>query len=139
MKIAAIFNGTRLKPSDLRGVVAWSGGAYDLVQKVNDGGMYADYIKKAFGDSEDAWRDASPVSHAKDLHDGPRFLFISIKAGDASNKAAERLAGLIREAKGKADTKILEGRDHFDANHLLGAPEDATGQILLDFIRDAAK
>jgi arylformamidase len=128
-----------LRPADVRGVVAWSGGAYDLVQKVNDGGMYADYIKKAFGDPEDAWRDASPVNHAKDAQNGPRFLFISIKPGDASNKAAERLAGLIREGKGNAEAKLIVGRDHFDANHLLGAPEDTTGQILLDFIQDAAK
>jgi arylformamidase len=128
-----------LRPSDVRGVVAWSGGAYDLVQKVNDGGMYADYIKKAFGDAEDAWRDASPVHHANDAQNGPRFLFISIKPGDASNKAAERLSGLIREGNGNTESKLIEGRDHFDANHLLGAPKDTTGQILLDFIRNAAK
>ncbi len=128
-----------LRPADVRGVVAWSGGAYDLVQKVEDGGMYAGYIKKAFGDAADAWRDASPVNHVKDVRESPRFLFISIKPGDASNKAAERLAGLISAAKGTAESKLIAGRDHFNANHLLGVPEDATGQILLDFIRDAAK
>ena len=53
-------SGVRLRPSDLRGVVAWSGGAYDLVEKVQAGGMYAPYIEQAFGDSEAAWRDASP-------------------------------------------------------------------------------
>jgi hypothetical protein len=127
----------KLRPFDLHGVVAWSGGAYDLVQKVKDGGMYADYIKKNFGDSEDAWRDASPVAHVKDLRDGPPFLFISIKEGDASHKASERLAALIREAKGTAESKLIEGRDHFNANHLLGAPEDSTGQILLDFVHGA--
>jgi arylformamidase len=128
-----------MRPADLRGVVAWSGGAYDLVQKVKDGGMYADYIKKAFGDSEDAWRDASPVAHVGDVQAGPPFLFISIEAGNASHKAAERLAGMIREAKGKADSKLIEGRDHFNANHLLGAPEDKTGKVLLDFIEEKAK
>ncbi len=127
----------RLRPSHLRGVVAWSGGAYDLVQKVDDGGAYAEYIKKAFGDSADAWRDASPVAHAKGA--GPAFLFVSVEAASASHKAAERLAGLIRDAKGRADSKLIEGRDHFNANHLLGAPGDTTGQVLLDFVRKVTK
>jgi acetyl esterase/lipase len=129
----------KLKPSDLRGVVAWSGGAYDLVEKVKTGGAYADYIKKAFGDSEDAWREASPVTYAKNAHEVHAFLFASIDAGSASHKAAERLAGLIREAKGKAEGKLLEGRDHFGANHLLGAPDDATGKLLLSFVREVTK
>src|SRR5262249_43765511 len=46
----------KLKPADLRGVVAWSGGAYDLVDKVKSGGSYAKHIKNTFGDSESAWR-----------------------------------------------------------------------------------
>jgi acetyl esterase/lipase len=129
----------KLKPSDVRGVVAWSGGAYDLVQKVNDDGAYVDYIRKAFGDSEGAWRDASPVAHVKGAEAGPAFLFVSIEAGNASHTAAERLAGLIRDAKGRADSKLIEGRDHFNANHLLGAPDDKTGKVLLDFVRKVTK
>ena len=110
-----------LRPADLAGVVAWSGGSYDLPQKVADGGAYADYIKKAFGDSPDTWRDASPVTHAASAKAGPPFLFASIEPGNASHQAAERLAGLIRDAGGRASAKILEDRDHFGANHLLGA------------------
>jgi acetyl esterase/lipase len=124
----------KLRPADLRGVVAWSGGAYDLVEKVNAGGSYADYIRKAFGDSQAAWREASPVAHVKSVEEGPPFLFVSVESGSASHKAAERLAGLIRDAKGKADARLLEGRDHFGANHFLGAPGDTTGKILLDFV-----
>ena len=55
-----------LRPADLCGVVAWSGGAYDLVEKVKAGGTYGPYIRKAFGDSQAAWRDASPVAHVGD-------------------------------------------------------------------------
>jgi arylformamidase len=124
----------KLKTADIAGVVAWSGGAYDLAAMVKAGGAYADYIKKTFGDSEDAWRDASPVAHVKSAAEGPAFLFISVESGNASHKAAERLARLIREGKGRAESRLLEGRDHFTANHLLGAADDATGQILLDFV-----
>ena len=126
-------------PADLRGVVAWSGGAYDLVEKVKAGGLYADHIKKAFGESEDAQRDASPVAHVKDVEWGPAFLFVSVERGSPSHKAADRLAGLIRDGRGRAVSKVLEGCDHLSANHLLGAPDDTTGAILLDFIREVTK
>lgn len=131
--------GVRLRPADLRGVVAWSGGAYDLVEKVKAGGMYAGYIRQAFGDSEAAWRAASPVNHVGDAQPMPPFLFISIQRGNASERATERLAGLIRRAKGRADCRVLDGRTHFTANHLLGAPNDTTGTLLLDFVRKVTR
>jgi len=128
-----------LRPADLSGVVAWSGGSYDLVQKVNDGGAYADYIKKTFGPEEAAWRDASPVAHLSDVKAGPPFLFASVEPGKPSQLAADRLASLIRDAGGKAGTKILPNRDHFGANHFLGAPDDTTGAIFLEFVNDVTK
>ena len=128
-----------LRPADLRGVVAWSGGSYDLVQKVEQGGAYAHYIKKAFGDSPEVWADASPVSHVNGVKAAPSFLFVSIEAGNPSHQAADRLAALIRAAGGTATSKLLEGRDHFGANHYLGAPDDTTGAVLLEFVTVATK
>jgi acetyl esterase/lipase len=127
--------GDGLRPTDLRGVIAWSGGAYDLVAKVKAGGTYAPYIRQAFGNSEATWRDASPVAHVGDSQPLPPFLFVSVEKGNASNQAAENLAGLIRSAKGRADCRLLENRTHMTAIHLVGAPGDATGAILLDFVR----
>jgi acetyl esterase/lipase len=129
----------KLKPADLRGVVAWSGGAYDLPDKVKQGGAYADYIRQAFGPDEAVWAEASPVTHAKTAAGGPPFLFVSNEKGNASHQAAERLAGLIRDAMGKAESRLIEGRTHSLANHLLGAPDDTTGQVLLAFVRDVTK
>ena len=128
-----------MKPADLRGVVAWSGGSYDLVQMVGRGGMYAPYIRKAFGEQETTWRDASPVTHVNDAKPLPSFLFISVEPNNPSHVASERLASLIREAGGKADSRLIQNRTHFTANHLLGAPGDTTGQILLDFIARATE
>ncbi len=131
--------GVKLKPSDLRGVVAWSGGAYDLVAKVAEGGSYKEHIGNAFGPDEAAWKDASPVTHAKNGGAAPPFLFASYEKGNNANKTAERLAGLIRDAKGRAEVIVLENRTHQTANHLLGAPDDKTGAILLKFLADAAR
>jgi acetyl esterase/lipase len=131
--------GVRLTPADLRGVVAWSGGAYDLVGKVAEGGSYREHIQNAFGPDEAAWRAASPVTHAKTAAAAPPFLFAAHEKGNNSHRAAERLAGLIRDARGKAEVIVLENRTHQTANHLLGAPDDTTGAILLKFVREVSK
>ena len=60
-----------------------------------------------------------PLRDARDARPLPPFLFVSVERGNASHRAAERLAGLIREANGRADSLLLEGRSHFTANHLL--------------------
>jgi acetyl esterase/lipase len=129
----------KLTPADLRGVVAWSGGAYDLVDKVAQGGSYRQHIINAFGPDEAVWKDASPVTHAKNGGTAPPFLFASHEKGSPAHQAAERLAGLIRDAKGKAEVIVLEDRTHQTAIHLIGAPGDKTGELLLRFVRDVTK
>lgn len=129
----------KLTPADLRGVVAWSGGAYDLAAKVAEGGSYKEHIQNAFGPDESAWRAASPVTHAKTAGSGPPFLFAAYEKGNNAHRAAERLAGLIRDAKGKAEVVVLKDRTHQTATHLLGAPGDETGALFLDFLRAVTK
>lgn len=132
----------KLTPTHLRGVVAWSGGMYDLVERARGEGNYPKYIRQAFGDTEAAWRDASPIAHVGDAA-MPPFLFTYVeRKTDSTEKRVEpaaNLARLIRNAKGTADVHLLADRTHFTANHLLGAPDDMTGKILLDFVRRTTK
>ena len=128
----------KMKPSDLRGVVAWSGGMYDLADRVKGEGMYPKYIKETFGDDEAAQKAASPIEHIGKAA-MPPFLFISIETGNASHKAAELMAERIGAAKGKAEGQLLEGRTHFEANHLVGSPGDKTGEVLLQFLSRNSK
>ena len=128
-----------LKPADLRGVVAWSGGSFDLVHKAKVDEPFAEYIRNAFGKSEDAWRDASPVSHAKNAKACPPYLFVTADPEGDSFKIASGLAKQINDADGKATTHVLKDRTHKTANHLLGSPDDKTGATLLAFVRDATK
>ncbi|MBI2807566.1 MAG: alpha/beta hydrolase [Planctomycetes bacterium] len=132
----------KLTPKDVRGVVAWSGGMYDLVDQAKREGFYTKYIRQAFGDSEAAWRDASPAAH---VGDGPMppflFAYIERKTDDKEKRVepSQYLASLIRKAKGAADVHLLADRTHFSANHLVGAPGDTTGKLLLDFVRRVTK
>ncbi len=125
-----------LKPSDLQAVVAWSGGAYNLPEKVAQGGMYADYIHKNFGDDEKNWRDASPMLHVEDFKPLPRFLFASAEEDKpASIEASRKMVSLIVSAGGCAEATLLIGKNHTTANHELGIPGDQSGEVLLHFIK----
>ena len=128
----------KLEPKDLAGVVAWSGGMYNLVNRANGEGFYPKYIRQAFGETEAEWRDASPMAHVGDAA-MPTFLFVSIEKGNASHQAAETMADLIQKKKGQAESVLITGRDHFMANHMIGAPDDKTGQVILDFVRKVTK
>lgn len=132
----------KLTPKNLRGVIAWSGGMYDLMERAKGDGQYPKYIRQTFGDSEAAWRDGSPIAHVGKAP-MPPFLFAYVeRKADGNDKKIEpneHMARLIRKEKGQAEVRLLENRTHFMANHLVGAPEDKTGQILLDFVRKVAK
>ena len=118
----------RLRPADLCGVVAWSGGAYDLVEKVKAGGMYRPYIRRpsAIRKRPGETRRRCPCRRCP-AHSA-LSVHLSRSGKRASHQASDRLAGLIRDAKEQADSRVIEGRTHLTANHLLGAG-DTTGAI----------
>ncbi len=130
-----------LKPSDLRGVVAWSGAMYDLATQAQGSGTYPPFIKATFGDDAAAQRAASPLTYVKNAKDAPPFLIATVDdAGQQSSRdASKQLIDAINAAGGKAQAATLEGKTHFTASHELGADGDKTGQILLDFIHNVTK
>jgi len=130
-----------MKPSDLRGVIAWSGGMYDLVDRAKGTGMYPPFIKATFGADETAQRQASPLTWAQTAKAAPPFLVASVDddKSQTSRDASKKLVDAINAAGGSAKPALLVGKSHFTANHELGAPGDQSGSILLDFIRNNTK
>lgn len=125
-----------LKPSDLDAVVSWSGGAFDLVDKVRQGGMYSGYIRVTFGQDENVWRDASPINHVSDFSPLPNFLFVSADGDrDTSKAAGDRMVALIREAGGTADRVIINGKNHRSVVNDIGKPGDRAGAVLLEYVQ----
>jgi hypothetical protein len=126
-----------LKPSDLKRVVSWSGGAFDLVKKVEEGGMYAGYIKLNFGSGPETWRDASPIEYTANAKGGPAFLFVSAGGGNPGSKVmSDVMVGKINVAGGSARPALIEGKTHFAINHEIGAEGDTSGDMLLRFVRE---
>ncbi|MCC7350859.1 MAG: alpha/beta hydrolase [Phycisphaerales bacterium] len=126
-----------LKPMDVRGVIAWSGGMYNLPDREQGTGQYPAYIRATFGDSHEAQWAASPRAHVQNASEAPRFLFASLDVPRSRNslEAAQDMVEQINANGGNAKQIILTGKTHFTANHELGAPSDTSGQIILDFIR----
>jgi acetyl esterase/lipase len=127
--------------SQLRGVIAWSGGMYDLVARANGTGMYPPFIKATFGDAAAPQRAASPLSYVTNAKACPPFLFASVDdaKSQTSREASAEMVSQINKNGGKAQTAILVGKSHFTANHELGAPGDQTGDIVLKFVQDVTK
>lgn len=128
-------NQARLKPTDLAGVISWSGGAFDLVAKEAEKGMYAQYIDQCFGSDPAVWADASPINHIKKGQAMPRFLFASAGGDKEGSRAlSQTMVQRIKEAGGSAQWVILPGKVHWSADYAVGLAGDTTGNILLDFV-----
>lgn len=125
-----------MSPTDLAGVVAWSGGAYDLPVKVAEGGMYAPYIRKNFGEGLAGQQMASPIHHVGDT-DKPPFLYATTdQANPGSIELTKTMVEKINGAGGKASYYMMENRSHKEALTLIGTEGDETGKVLLKFVRE---
>ncbi|MBK8096060.1 MAG: alpha/beta hydrolase [Planctomycetes bacterium] len=131
-----------LAPTDLAGVLCWSGSAYDLIAKLAEGGDNAPYIVKAFGAAEVGLRDASPLAHVRAGQPAPRFLVAVAGQSTRGNAkaAATGLVAAMHAAGLQASLVELEGKTHYLANHELGMPNggEALGAVLLGFVRSDA-
>jgi acetyl esterase/lipase len=125
-----------LKPTDLAGVVAWSGGAYNLVDKHAEGGMYAPYIEQNFGTEPGKMKDASPMTYVVNGASAPPFIYASAENGNPKSRVtSDKMVELINQNGGHARSVLLPGKTHQTATHDVGQPGDTTGQILLDLAR----
>jgi arylformamidase len=130
-----------MKASDLRGVIAWSGGMYDLVARAKGGGMYPPFINATFGETSDAQKAGSPLTYVANARSGPPFLITSVDdaRSQSSRDASAELTNAINANGGTAKQELLVGKSHFTANHELGAAGDQSGFIALQFIESVTK
>jgi prepilin-type N-terminal cleavage/methylation domain-containing protein len=109
------------------------------VQKVEENGMYAGYIKINFGTDPATWRDASPLNFTANAKASPKFLFASASDGNPnSKKMSDVMVDRIQAAGGHAQSAFLDNKTHFMANYAAGQEGDPTGEVILRFIREPA-
>ena len=101
---------------------------YDLVDRAKGDGIILNIFARHSATPRRSRADGSPMAHVGDAA-MPAFLFVSIEKGHPSHKAAEAMVDQIRQKEGQAESVLITGRDHFMANHLVGAPDDKTGEF----------
>ncbi len=131
----------KLTPAVLRGAIAWSGGMYDLPARFKAGGMYKPFIQATFGEDTAGQLAGSPINYVANAASAPPMLIASCddEKSQASREASDDFLKQLNDHGGKAESATLKDRNHFMANHMIGAPGDQTGQILLTFIDKVTK
>jgi acetyl esterase/lipase len=129
-----------LSLSILKGCVPVDVSVYDIPKRFKDSKTVPPATFKAvFGESEEAHRDLSPVTHiAKGKHI-PAFLILHVADRPETKAQSHWLADKLKEAGVPAQVVAAEGTTHGTINANLGLPKDRPTQEMFEFLNKALK
>lgn len=123
--------------SDLRGVIALDGAAYDVARQMVDSGrlMRSTYLA-AFGTDAARQRQLSPTLQAG-APNAPAFLLAHVDRADGKTQA-EALGTALRRARTPVQVTSMDGkglRGHMEINRLLGNADYPGTAVVDDWLR----
>jgi acetyl esterase/lipase len=123
--------------SDLRGVIALDGAAYDVARQMADSGrlMRSTYLA-AFGTDAARQRQLSPTLQAH-APNAPAFLLAHVDRADGKTQA-EALGAALRQAGTPVQVASVDGkglRGHMEINRLLGNADYPGTAVVDDWLR----
>ncbi len=126
-----------LSLSNLRGVIALDGAAYDVARQIADSGrlMHPTYVQ-AFGTEPARQRALSPVWQAAAAK-SPAFLILHIDRADGKAQS-EALAQALTQAGTPAEVHGVPGTGllgHMTINRALGSADEAATPVVDDWLR----
>jgi acetyl esterase/lipase len=122
--------------STIKGVIVLDGGGYDIPVMVNSGELFAGRrYRRAFGDSMETWKDASPVAHVEKGKGIPPFLIVHAGQRKASAEQAEEFAGRLRECGVRVEMFNAATKNHLTVNSSIGTSDDETTKTIFDFLK----
>ncbi|MEM9018670.1 MAG: alpha/beta hydrolase, partial [Verrucomicrobiota bacterium] len=134
-----------LDRSVLKGVISLDTNTYDLVALMEGpSGLY----RLVFGEDEETWREASPITHLKTVNGVPPFFVaysrgVSERLNPKREQFATSFAKALEEVGVDQDLVDATDRDHGEINQWFGLEEDeeVTGKALdfLERIRASGK
>jgi acetyl esterase/lipase len=129
-----------LSLSIIKGCVPVDVSVYDIPKRFKDSKTVPPATFKAvFGESEEAHRDLSPVTHiAKGKHI-PAFLILHVADRPETKAQSHWLADKLKEAGVPAQVVAAEGTTHGTINANLGLPKDRPTQEMFEFLNKALK
>lgn len=126
-----------LRRNQLAGVISLDGSAFDILDRVKNGSaQIAENCRRAFGESHVAQADGSPINHLKGSDPLPPFLLIYLKDGTLNHTQSQRFMDALEKEKGTAKLiRVMEDKTHQALCDDLGTGQDATGAILVKYIK----
>lgn len=126
--------------SILKGCVPVDVSVYDIPKRMKDaGGTAPATFKSVFGNSDESYRDLSPVTHiAKGKHIPP-YLILHVADRPETKEQSHWLADKLGEAGIWAKVVAAEGTTHGTINANLGKSGDRPTQEMWDFLALALK
>jgi acetyl esterase/lipase len=129
-----------LSLSIIKGCVPVDVSVYDIPKRFKDGNSEpAAAYKAVFGESEEAHRDLSPVTHiAKGKHI-PAFLILHVADRSETKAQSHWLADKLKEAGVPVQVVAAEGTTHGTINSNLGKTGDKPTEEIWKFLNGASK
>ncbi len=126
--------------SIIKGCVPVDVSVYDIPKRVKDRGPAKPRIsREVFGDTEDSWRELSPVTHIAKGKNIPAFLILHVADRQETKAQSHWLADNLKEAGIWAKVIAAEGTTHGTINSNLGLPDDKPTQQMWEFMAKALK
>jgi arylformamidase len=123
--------------SDISAVISIDTGSYDIERLMIELGSFIErrQHRLIFGNEQQYWREASPVSHVEADKGIPSFALLYVADDEESTLQAKGLAKVLSQAG--VETIMIPGNEKTSdsIDELLGSPGDKTTQALMAFLR----
>ncbi|MEM8873516.1 MAG: alpha/beta hydrolase [Planctomycetota bacterium] len=124
-------------PADLAGIVLLDGAGYDLIDTLATVGRRGQRLfRRAFGEDETVWRDASPAHNVAENVTGH---WLSILA-DGRQRSADQTRLLFEALPANVEKRTVEttSEDHGQVMRTLADPEDPELAIIIALVSERA-
>lgn len=123
--------------SDISAVISIDMGSYDIERLMIELGSFIErrQHRLIFGNEQQYWREASPVSHVEADKGIPSFALLYVADDEESTLQAKGFAKVLSQAG--VETIMIPGNEKTSdsIDELLGSPGDKTTQALMSFLR----
>jgi arylformamidase len=123
--------------SDISAVISIDMGSYDIERLMIELGSFIErrQHRLIFGNEQQYWREASPVSHVEADKGIPSFALLYVADDEESTLQAKGFAKVLSQAG--VETIMIPGNEKTSdsIDELLGSPGDKTTQALMAFLR----
>lgn len=126
--------------SIIKGCVPVDVSFYDIPKRIKESrAVIPNAAREVFGNTEDLWRDLSPVTHVAKGKNIPPFLILHVAARPETKDQSHWLADKLKDAGVPAEVVAAEGTTHATINSNLGLPDDRPTQEMWAFMAKALK